>query len=74
MSYVKSVLVRVKEECTPERWENAREFLATVHKQHPEFAKAFEQKLIEIKPEGHDVEENEYVADMEDEWLKNLPI
>lgn len=72
MSYVKSVLVRVKENCTPERWENAREFLATVHKQHPEFAKAYEQKLIELKPEGHDVKENNYVADMEEEWINNL--
>ena len=72
VSYVTSVLIRVKENCTEERWENAREFLATVHSVHPEIAKAFEAKLVKLKPDGYQASKNSYVEDMEDEWLQKL--
>ena len=72
ISYVKSVLTRIKEECTADRWENGREFLATVHRTHPEIAKTFEAKLLELKPSGHTAVKNEYCDDMVDEWLSNI--
>ena len=72
ISYVKSVLTRVKEDCTPARWENGREFLATVHRTHPEIAKTFEAKLLELKPQGHTAVKNEYCDDMVEEWLSNI--
>ena len=69
LSYVRSVVRRVQEVNTGDRWEAGRKFIASVHKTHPDIAKTFEGALWKIKPDGHDPEAHEELKDLEDERL-----
>jgi len=69
MSYVSSVLRRVKEDLTERRWENARLFLGTVYKTHPDIARQYEAKLWQMKPDGHTPEIHPSLAEMEQERI-----
>ncbi len=65
ISYIGSVVRRVREDNTPTRWENLRIFLASCNKQNPDVAQAFKGRVWKIKPDGHQPEANEYFSDME---------
>jgi hypothetical protein len=72
ISYIGAVIRRVREVCTPERWEAARIFLSACHHDLPEPAQAFKGKLWKLKPAGHQPEYSEYFSDMESERVEDL--
>ena len=72
VSYIGSVIRRVREHCTPGRWESARIFLSSCHKQYPEMAQVYQGKLWKLKPEGHQPDYNEHFSDMELERVEDL--
>lgn len=72
ISYTGSVILRIEEDNSPERWEAARIFLASVHKQNPEVAQIFKGKLWRLKPDGHQPDYNEYFDDMENERVSEV--
>ena len=72
ISYTGSVILRIEADNSPERWEAARIFLASVHKQNPEVAQIFKGKLWRLKPDGHQPDYNEYFDDMENERVSEV--
>ena len=65
MLFVDSVLRRIKNDLTPERWEKGRDFLAVVHDQAAELAKMRTGVLWKLKPEGHTPEDKASCATLE---------
>ena len=65
MLFVDSVLRRIKNDLTPERWEKGRDFLAVVHDQAAELAKMRTGVLWKLKPEGHTPEDKTSCATLE---------
>tara|TARA_Y100001936_G_C16088111_1_gene683473 strand:+ start:506 stop:1627 length:1122 start_codon:yes stop_codon:yes gene_type:complete len=71
MSYAKSVLRRVRDNLTEERWEAGRKFLGNVYRTYPDLARNLEAKLWDMKPDGYVPEANQELREMEESRLND---